>query len=130
MHHQPLQKSKWTTACTLTAFLLVATLTPAPVHDPPRKTPYELDKLFHFFIHGCFSSALVRVLEDGREIREAAVVAIIVSIAYGVFLEHLQERVPGRRYETGDVLAGALGSVGWIVVNRKARKSFVIKARE
>jgi VanZ family protein len=44
-----------------------------------------------------------------------AVGAVVVSSAYGVGTELLQERIPGREFEWGDLLAGVLGSVGGVL---------------
>lgn len=47
----------------------------------------------------------------------ATVAAVVASTLFGVVTELLQESVPGREFERGDVVAGfvgsALGVVGW-----------------
>jgi VanZ family protein len=106
--------------CVIGALLLVATLVPAPVRDPPRPTPLHLDKAFHFLSHAVFTAAFVATLEERRRSRLGVASAVLVSTVYGVALERLQERIPGRRYETGDVVASALGSVlGGVATHRR-----------
>jgi VanZ family protein len=38
-------------------------------------------------------------------------VAVVLSTGYGLALELLQQWIPGRRYERGDVFASLVGSV-------------------
>ncbi len=114
--------SRWRTVSVVGALLLVATLVPAPVRDPPRPTPLHLDKAFHFLSHAAFTAAFVATLDERRRSQYGVAAAVLVSTVYGVALERLQERIPGRRYETGDVVASALGSVlAGLVAHRRRR---------
>ncbi len=60
-----------------------------------------------------FTASLVPALKTADESPtiHAVVVAIVISSAYGVGTELLQERIPGREFEVGDVIAGIFGSI-------------------
>ena len=56
----------------------------------------------------------IKIGEEGSTTR-TALAAVVVSSAYGVGTELLQEWIPGREFEWGDLLAGVLGSVGGVL---------------
>jgi VanZ family protein len=98
--------------------LFVGSAIPIPPRLRTDPGPYGPDKFLHLLGHAAFAVALAAVLDDDGETRvHAAVVGIVVSTVYGAGLELLQEAIPGRRYERGDVVAGFVGSVvgvaGW-----------------
>lgn len=102
--------SEWTRVVVAAVALFVATLVPAKRRDPPRPTPYGLDKIAHSVGHASFAAALFDAFSSTGHRRPVAA-AVLVSSGYGVALELLQRWIPGRRFEYGDVLAGTLGSV-------------------
>jgi VanZ family protein len=91
--------------------LFVSTVTPAKRRDPPEPPPYGIDKVAHAVAHAWFAVALLDAFEATGWSREAPVAAVGLSASSGVALELLQRWVPGRRFESGDVVAGVVGSV-------------------
>jgi VanZ family protein len=83
-----------------------------------------VDKLLHLLGHAGFTAALIAAL-DGKRPTRVAILAVIGSTGYGIGTELLQEVVPGREFEPGDVLAGFLGSLTGVVLWR-----FVAARRE
>jgi VanZ family protein len=106
---------RWWPTWIVAGLILVTTLAPAPWRNPSRSPPLSLDKVYHFVMHAVLTVALV----DGTERPETSAVslAVVASAVYGLLLEAGQTRVPGRQYEQGDVVAGALGAlVGGVAV--------------
>jgi VanZ family protein len=97
--------------------LLVGSVVPLPRGVDPEFGPYGPDRLLHFLGHAALAAALVDAL-DGAEGARTAALAVGLSTGYGVCTERLQERVPGRRFEWGDVVAGLLGGVVGASVRR------------
>lgn len=89
--------------------LAVAALSPAGRRDTPRQA-YGLDKVAHAVGHASFAAALFDAFAATGRPRRSGVAACLLSSGYGVALELAQRWVPGRRFERGDVVAGALGS--------------------
>jgi VanZ family protein len=96
--------------------LFLSAVVPAKRRDPPRPPPYGVDKAAHALGHATFAAALFDAFEATDPPVGAPVAAVLLSTGVGVALELLQRWVPGRRYEHGDVLAGALGSAVAVVV--------------
>lgn len=96
------------------ALLLVAAIVPAKRRETPQPPPYNVDKLAHSLGHASVAAALFDAADAADSFdrpHRAALAATLVSTGYGLGLELLQRRIPGRRYEHGDVVAGALGSL-------------------
>ena len=91
--------------------LFLAAVLPAKRHDPPRSPPYGVDKAAHAVGHAAFAVALVDAFGSADRSPGGPILAVFLSTGSGVLLEGLQRWVPGRRFEHGDVLAGAVGSV-------------------
>jgi VanZ family protein len=91
--------------------LVLSAVVPARRRDPPRPPPYGVDKAAHAVGHAVFAAALVDAFESADRSLGAPILAVLLSTGSGVLLEGLQRWVPGRRFERGDVLAGAVGSV-------------------
>ncbi|MFB6178590.1 MAG: antibiotic resistance protein VanZ [Halorientalis sp.] len=91
----------------------LALLVGSALQLPPRVNPdFGLlgpDKALHALGHAGFAAAIVAALDGPRW--ATAVVAITVSTSSGIGTELLQERVPGRAFERGDILAGFVGSI-------------------
>lgn len=107
-------RGRWCRVALTGGVLLLAALVPAKRHETPRPTPYSVDKLAHSLGHAWVAAALFGALErgdSGEQPYRAALAAAVGSTVYGVCLELCQRWVPGRRFERGDVLAAALGSV-------------------
>jgi VanZ family protein len=93
--------------------LLVGSALPLPARHNPDFGLFGPDKALHATGHMALTATLLSAVEtsgEGSTIR-AVLAAIIVSSVYGVGTELLQKRVPGREFESGDLLAGLLGSV-------------------
>jgi len=97
--------------------LLVGATIPLPSRLARAPRPLGPDKLLHLVAHAEFAAALAAALTGSGPTRRGAVAAVVVSTAFGFVTERLQEAIPGRRFEWGDVVAGFLGSVlgvlGW-----------------
>jgi VanZ family protein len=106
----------WRRVALTGSVLVVASVVPAKRRDPPRHPPYGVDKLAHAVAHGAFAGALFDAVGRERSTGRAALCSLVVSTASAVALELLQRRVPGRRFESGDVVAGAVGSAGGVGV--------------
>lgn len=98
------------------AILLKAAI---PLSDRNRRDRGRLgpDKLLHCLTHAGFTMALLDALTTrgqtapGQSDAVLAGAAVALSITYGVGIEYLQERVPGREFEFDDIVADAVGSV-------------------
>lgn len=91
--------------------LFVGSAIPLPPRHNPDFGPYGPDKLLHLLGHGGLTAAFVAALDDDRSSLRAGVVAVVLSTVFGIAIELLQEAVPGREFERGDVVAGLLGSL-------------------
>ena len=98
---------RWLLALLGALVVLVGSAFPLPAGD--RRT-FGLDKVLHVVGH-CLSATTLTAALDPDRTRDPArvVVSVVASVGYVAVLERLQESVPGRRYERGDVLAGVLG---------------------
>jgi len=116
---------RWSGVSLVAVLLLVGSALPLPRRLNPDLGPYGPDKLLHLLGHACFTAALVAAVDDDGSAR-VAVVAIVASTVYGVCTELLQEIVPGRAFERGDVVAGLVGSIvgvaGWRRVASRSRR--------
>lgn len=93
--------------------LLVGSAVPLPARHNPDFGLFGPDKALHATGHMALTATLLSAVEtrDEGSTIHAVLAAIIVSSVYGVGTELLQERVPGREFEPGDLLASILGSV-------------------
>lgn len=97
---------------TATALLLaVASATPLPTRYNPESGPFGPDKGLHLLGHAVLAAALGDAFDGTTRPLHVALIAVVASSAYGVGTELLQEAIPGRAFERGDVLAGLLGSL-------------------
>jgi VanZ family protein len=109
-------RTAWRRVALVAGVLLLSNALPAKRRDPPQPPPYGIDKVLHAVGHAALAVALRDALErtDRSPITSVvfapSAVATLLSTLYGLVLELLQRRIPGRRYESGDVLAGAVGS--------------------
>ena len=118
--------ARWKAAVASGAIILLGALVPVPFERRPEFGMLGPDKFMHFVGHGGFAVALVDALGTGRlDRRLAAVLALVGAIVYGHAIEHIQDHVPGRGYEFGDIVAGTLGAlvgiVGWLVLTDRGR---------
>lgn len=71
---------------------------------------FWMDIAAHFFLFGMMgwlAGRSIRTTELGRTV----LVAIVVSLAYGVLLELAQQLVPGRAFQGMDVAVNGVGAV-------------------
>lgn len=112
------QGGRWKPVWFVGATILLGALVPIPFERRPEFGAFGPDKFLHLVGHGGFAVTVANALAGRFDRRPAAFLAVGVAVAYGHLVEVLQERVPGRGYETGDLVAGALGSVlgtlGWL----------------
>jgi len=104
--------SRWTAVLAATVGLLVASVVPSPLERHPEWRWVGPDKLLHFVGHAGYACVLANALDADRERSgTAAAVALCLSTAHCVLTGRLQERVPGRASEPGDVAWAFAGSV-------------------
>jgi VanZ family protein len=116
-------RAAWLRVAVAGGVVVLAALAPAPTHDPPRRPPYHLDKFAHAAGHAALAAALADAFE-ATGTPAPLLSSALCSAGSGVVLELLQRWVPGRRFERGDVAAGALGGVvggglGWFRLRRQ-----------
>lgn len=63
------------------------------------------DKLLHFLAY----AGLAVLAVAGADERRAALRSVLIMVALGLLLDYLQQFVPGRGFEVGDVAADNLG---------------------
>jgi VanZ family protein len=76
---------------------------------PREVSPY--DKLVHLTIYGFFAVLLTRDLSQITPPWRAAIVAIVVAVAFGAADEWHQRFIPGRASELSDWAADSTGAV-------------------
>ncbi len=83
-----------------------------PRHGPPSAR--GTDKMLHFLAYAVLTVLLFRCWLT-TAVRSRLLIAIgrasIIAIAYGLFLELYQLRVPGRDFQWSDILANCAGVV-------------------
>ena len=110
------RSTRWRWVRDSAGILLVAALVPLPVRGRPP-TSFGGDKLLHGVAHAWLTWSLVAALDaEGVSPPVACGVGVAASSGYGVGIERLQEHVPGRRYERGDIRASVLGSAIGVLV--------------
>jgi len=97
-------------------FILILCLIPSNPNHPKRFEwiPENADKIVHFALYFVLSFLVVNFLFV-REIKmtKAFIFSLIISIAYGLMIEVLQEYfTQTRHFEWFDVLANSLGALG------------------
>lgn len=104
-------RGNWGPATVAATLLLVGSAIPLPDQYNPDFGPYGPDKLLHIIGHAGLVALLGTAVGDDDRISGHAYGAIVLSAGYGLAIEVLQESVPGRQFEFGDVVAGLLGSL-------------------
>lgn len=112
-------RDDWSPAWVSATLLLVGSAIPLPGRYNPEFGPYGPDKLLHVVGHAGLVAVLGTAVDgDDRSVRRA-VGAIALSSGYGLAIELLQESVPGREFERGDLVAGLLGSLVGLLAWRR-----------
>lgn len=102
---------RWTAALAATVGLVVASVVPSPFERRPEWERVGPDKLLHFVGHAAYARLLANALDPDREHpRTAAAGALCLSTAHSILSGRLQNRVPGRANERGDVAWAVAGS--------------------
>jgi hypothetical protein len=110
---------RWGPVAVTGGLLLAGSTVPLPPGVDPDFGPYGPDRFLHLVGHAGFTATLLAALEDGATVdRGRASLAIVSSVGYGVCTELMQEGIPGRGFERGDVVAGFVGSVLGVLVAR------------
>lgn len=104
-------RDNWYPALVSAMLLLVGSAIPLPKRHNPDFGFYGPDKLLHLVGHAGFVALLGTAVGDDDRTIGHAYRAIALSSGYGLAIEVLQESVPGREFEFGDVVAGLLGSL-------------------
>ncbi|WP_380676285.1 VanZ family protein [Salinigranum sp. GCM10025319] len=109
-------RTAWRRVALVAGVLFLSNVLPAKRRDPPQPPPYGIDKVLHAAGHAALAVVLRDALERTDRSPIASVVfapsavAALLSTLSGLVLELLQRWIPGRRYESGDVLSAAVGS--------------------
>lgn len=111
-------RDNWKPALVSATLLLVGSATPLPERYNPDLGFYGPDKLLHLIGHAGLVALLGTALSEDERTIGHAYRAIALSAGFGLAIEVLQESVPGREFEFGDVVAGLLGSVIGLVAYR------------
>lgn len=110
-------RGRWSGIAVAALLLLVGSAVPLPSRHNPDFGTFGPDKFLHLVGHAGFTTALASAIGADSS-RRAALVAIVISTVYGLSTELLQESIPGREFERGDVVAGLIGSIvvvfGWL----------------
>ena len=77
-------------------------------HVPSQLSPY--DKVVHFAIYGFFAVLLTRDLSAVTGRWRAALVAIVIAVAFGAADEWHQGFIPGRATDISDWRADSIGA--------------------
>ena len=80
-------------------------------HVPQSHNVPNLDKIAHFFVFGLLATLVVRVVFEPRQPLRWAVVALLITSAYGAFDEIRQSFTPGRSVELADWIVDSLGAM-------------------
>ncbi|MHB9288884.1 VanZ family protein [Halobacteriales archaeon Cl-PHB] len=111
---------RWHPSLVAAIALLVGSATPIPPRYNPDTGLLGVDKFLHGLGHLALAGALLAATDGDRPRRRTAVLTVAVSTVYGVATELFQERIPGREFEPGDVLAGFVGSVAGVLAWQRA----------
>lgn len=118
-------EERWFGVTATAILLLVGSVIPLPPRHNPDFGPYGPDKFLHLFGHAGLAAALVAAFDDNGTSFRVAVIAVVLSTVYGIGTELLQEAIPGREFERGDVIAGLFGSLigvgSWHCFARRTR---------
>lgn len=93
--------------------LVVYNFSATPAKDLPQINVPYIDKLFHAVVYFVFGVLLIRAFDKSDfnvSLAKLAVLAIIISICYGISDELHQLFVQGRSCEVFDFLADCAGS--------------------
>jgi VanZ family protein len=94
--------------------LFGASTVPLPA-GTPDVTLLNTDKLLHAAGHAWLTAAIAERVDDTH--LRSVMLAIALSVGFGVMTELLQKFIPGRLFERSDIIAGCVGSLagagGW-----------------
>jgi VanZ family protein len=91
---------------TLLALLVLAACWLAFTPNPPPQIDTGWDKANHFLCFGALAFVALRAFPTGHR-RHAAIAQ--GGLAFGLFIEAVQSRIPGRDAEALDILADSVG---------------------
>lgn len=101
----------WRRVGVVATVVLLGSLLPVPFERRPEFGRVGPDKLLHLLGYAGLAASLADALDGGHPRRRTDLLAVLLSAAFGLAVGRLQRRVPGRRDETADTVAGALGAV-------------------
>src|SRR6478752_3314982 len=91
--------------------LVILILTTIPGKAIPEVSIIGIDKLVHCFIFGLLTFLTAFDLKNHGSNAKPLRTAVIYSISYGIFIELIQNFVPGRSCSIYDVIANSLGAL-------------------
>lgn len=109
----------WRRVALAAAVILVASLVPVPFERRAEFGRFGPDKLLHLLGYAGLAAALAEAFDGGQPRRRTDLLAALLAAAFGLAVGRLQRRVPGRRDETADTVAGVLGAVVAVFVRSR-----------
>lgn len=95
--------------------LLVATIFTlsgaTKIATPDLGFQFSKDKIAHFLIFGLLATSILRIQNINKLGWRGAILAALITIAYGGFDELRQSLTPGRSVEFADWIADSLGAI-------------------
>ncbi|MFO8026982.1 MAG: VanZ family protein [Opitutales bacterium] len=98
----------WPVLLMATFFTLSGT---AQIATPDVDLQISKDKVAHFLVFGLLATSILRVPSLGKRGWRGAVIAALITIAFGGFDEIRQSLTPGRSVELADWIADSLGAL-------------------
>ncbi len=110
-------------------FILILTLTPGnAMPDTESFNIPNSDKIAHFSVFGVFAYLMYRGFTKQHEFKKlknySLEISLLISVCFGIIIEFLQTRIPGRGFDLLDILANTSGialglSVYYLKINNK-----------
>ncbi len=109
----------WQRVGLVATVILLSSLLPVPFRRRREFSQVGPDKLLHLLGYAGLGASLAEALDAGRPRRRTDLLAALLATAFGLVVGRLQRRVPGRRDETADTVAGVLGAALAVVVRSR-----------
>ena len=106
------------------------------IATPDLGFQFPKDKMAHFLVFGLLATSILRIPDIGKLGWRGAILAALITIAYGGFDELRQSLTPGRSVEFADWIADSLGAIIAVITYhldtpyRKALEWPVLKVSE
>lgn len=98
----------WPVLLTATIFSLSGA---SKIATPDIELQLSKDKIAHFLVFGLLATSILRIPKLQKLGWRGAIIAALITIAYGGFDEIRQSFTPGRSVEFADWIADSLGAI-------------------